>query len=183
VVLDRLPEDRRGHRRRHAVRAIAQSVLVAALLFAAFFLLPLNGAEAIGEVLTLVGGVLLVTLTLVWQIRKILVAPYPAVRAVSTLVVSIPLFLVVFATLYFLMGAADARQFSEPLNRMDALYYTVTVFATVGFGDITAVSQSARAVTTIQMLAGLILVGVIARVVFGAVQVNWHRSAQEDPPE
>jgi hypothetical protein len=71
VVLDRLPEDRRGHRRRHAVRAIAQSVLVAALLFAAFFLLPLNGAEAIGEVLTLVGGVLLVTLTLVWQIRKI----------------------------------------------------------------------------------------------------------------
>jgi len=33
------------------------------------------------------------------------------------------------------------------------------------------------------MLAGLTLVGVVARVVFGAVQVNWHRSAQEDPPE
>src|SRR4051794_39634045 len=121
--------------------AFARSLLVAALLVAAFFLLPMNGAKALGGLLTLVAGVAAVSLALVWQIRMILVAPYPAIRAVSTLVVSIPLFLVVFATVYFLMGMADASQWSEPLSRMDALYFTVTVFATVGFGDITAVSQ------------------------------------------
>jgi hypothetical protein len=68
------------------------------------------------------------------------------------------------------MGRSDPQQFSEPLTRLDAAYFTVTVFATVGFGDITAVSETARAVVTVQMLGGLVLVGLIARVVVGAVQ-------------
>jgi hypothetical protein len=50
------------------------------------------------------------------------------------------------------------------------LYFTVTVFATVGFGDIVGVSQTARTVSMIQMVAGLVLVGLIARVMLGAVQ-------------
>ena len=127
--------------------------------------------------MTLVGGLAVVVVVLAWHIRMILVGPYPAARAVSALVVTVPLFLIVFASIYYLMGAADPAQLSEPLTKLDALYFTVTVFVTVGFGDITAVTQAARAVTTVQMMAGLTLVGVIARVVVGAVQVNWQRSA------
>jgi hypothetical protein len=44
------------------------------------------------------------------------------------------------------------------------------VFATVGFGDITAVSSAARAVTTIQMLGDLVVVGLVAKTLIGAVQ-------------
>jgi hypothetical protein len=34
------------------------------------------------------------------------------------------------------------------LTRTDALYFTVTVFSTVGFGDITAKTETARLVVT-----------------------------------
>jgi voltage-gated potassium channel len=166
-------------RRRYALRALLGSSLVAVVIVLAFFLLPMTSTLAVGTILTLVGGLAVVALVLAWHVRMILVAPYPAARAVSALVVTVPLFLVVFATIYYLMSTSDESQFSEPLTRMDALYYTVTVFATVGFGDITSVSQTARTVTTLQMMAGLTLVGVIARVVVGAVQINWQRSTRE----
>ena len=42
----------------------------------------------------------------------------------------------------------SAGNFSEPLTRTDALYFTVTVFSTVGFGDITAKTEAARLVVT-----------------------------------
>ena len=43
------------------------------------------------------------------------------------------------------MAQADPANFStHTLTRTDALYFTITIFATVGFGDISATSQSAR---------------------------------------
>ena len=53
------------------------------------------------------------------------------------------------------MERASAASFTQPLTRTDALYFTVTVFSTVGFGDITAKSEAARIVLIVQMLADL----------------------------
>ena len=36
------------------------------------------------------------------------------------------------------MSALAASSFNQPMTHTNALYFTVTVFATVGFGDITA---------------------------------------------
>ena len=49
------------------------------------------------------------------------------------------------------------------MTRFDALYFTVSTFATVGFGDITAISVAARFVTLVQMIGGLVLIRVVAR--------------------
>ena len=49
----------------------------------------------------------------------------------------IPIFIVVFAWTYLTLARSDATGFSQPLTRISALYFTVTVFSTVGFGDIT----------------------------------------------
>jgi voltage-gated potassium channel len=46
----------------------------------------------------------------------------------------------------------------------------VTVFSTVGFGDITAKSELARVLLIIQMLADLALLGTGVRLILGAVQ-------------
>ena len=55
---------------------------------------------------------------------------------------TVPLFLLLFAANYFLMAQADLGNFNvDSLTRTDALYFTVTVFATVGFGDITATTK------------------------------------------
>ena len=67
------------------------------------------------------------------------------------------------------MDSISTGAFSQPLTRTDALYFTVTVFSTVGFGDITAKAESARLVVTGQMIADLIVLGVAIKIIVGAV--------------
>lgn len=155
--------------RRAVIMSLLRSLLVTAAICAAYFVLPLPTRLAASPILRLTGGLVAVGVLLTWQIREILRSPYPGARAVGALVVSVPLFLVLFATTYVLLAERDPSMFSEPLTRLDAMYFTVTVFATVGFGDITAASQSARAVVMTQMVGDLVLVGLIARAIVDAV--------------
>ncbi|HEU4511664.1 MAG TPA: ion channel [Nocardioidaceae bacterium] len=168
-----------GDRRRLIMTEIGRSALVSLSILLAYFVLPMTGAKGLGGAAWLVGGLVVVTALLVWQVREILRSPYPAATAIGGLAISVPLFLIVFATLYYVMSAQDPDSFSEPLTKLDAVYYTVTVFATVGFGDIAAVSQAARGAATLQMVGGLVLVGVIARVVVGAVQESRRRQGKD----
>jgi hypothetical protein len=91
-------------------------------------------------------------------------------RAIEALATSVPLFLLLFASAYVVMAKLSAGNFSQPLTRTDALYFTVTVLATVGFGDITAKTQTARLVVTAQMIADLVVIGLAIKVIVGAVQ-------------
>ena len=75
-------------------------------------------------------------------------------------------------------GRNSAASFTQPLTRTDALYFTVTVFTTVGFGDITAKSETARVVLIVQMLGDLVLLGAGARVLLGAVQHSRERRSK-----
>jgi hypothetical protein len=82
----------------------------------------------------------------------------------------LPLYLVLLASTYFMMERASAATFAQPLTRTDALYFTVTVFAMVGFGDITPESEAARVVLSGQMLGDLAILGVGIRILLRAVQ-------------
>ncbi len=76
------------------------------------------------------------------------------------------------------MERNSAASFTEPMTRTDALYFTVTVFTTVGFGDISPKSETARVVLMVQMFADLALLGTGVRVLFGAVQRGRERRSQ-----
>jgi Ion channel len=158
-------------RRRLAMRSLLRSLLVSVIIVVGYFLLPMTHLD--GDLsLALAGGLAVVALLLAWQIREITRSPYPRIRAMGTLATSLPLFLAIFATSYYLLGRNDPANFSQPLNKLDSAYFTVTVFATVGFGDIVPVSGVARIVTIVQMLGDLLIVGLVARVLFSAVQQN-----------
>jgi hypothetical protein len=45
--------------------------------------------------------------------------------------------LITFAAVYLSLSESSDTHFSEPLNHTGALYLVITVFSTVGFGDIT----------------------------------------------
>jgi voltage-gated potassium channel len=82
------------------------------------------------------------------------------------------------------MQRASAANFSQPLTRTDALYFSVTVFSTVGFGDITPKSEAERVVLIVQMLGDIVLLGAGARVLLGAVRRGQQRqdtSGQDGP--
>jgi hypothetical protein len=68
------------------------------------------------------------------------------------------------------------------LSRTDGLYFTVTVFSTVGFGDIVAKSETARLVVTGRMLADLVVLGVAIKVVVSAVRQGLRRRAPAGAP-
>ena len=84
---------------------------------------------------------------------------YPQVKAVEVLALILPLCLLAFASTYYVMEQASVADFTQPLTRTDALYFTVTVFSTVGFGDIVLRSEAARVVLVVQMLGDLALLG------------------------
>jgi voltage-gated potassium channel len=67
------------------------------------------------------------------------------------------------------MAKLAPHSIGAPLTRTDALYFTVTVFSTVGFGDITAKTETARLVVTGQMIADLVFLGLGLRIIVGAV--------------
>ena len=139
-------------------------------LLAIYYLLPLDRTSSGWAIALLAAGLLALVGLVAFQVRAIIRAEYPVLRAVGALATSAPLFLLLFSGTYFVLGALSASNFSEPLTRTDALYFTVTVFATVGFGDITATSQGARALVTGQMVAGIVIVGLGARIIIDAIK-------------
>jgi voltage-gated potassium channel len=164
-------------------RAIAGTVLRSGasvvVLLVLYYAAPLDRPLTIATGLVFGAALLLFGLTVAFEVRGILGSDRPKLRAIRALAVGVPLLLVVFASTYCTVAAQQTGAFSEPLSRTDGLYFTVTVFATVGFGDISAVTELARILVTVQMVVGLITVGIIAKVVLGAVRVAESRRSRE----
>ena len=151
------------------VRAVLRATGSTGALVAAYFALPLDRASVSTTVAMLVVGLVLLTGLVALQVRSIVLSQFPGLRAVEALAISVPLFLLLFAATYTVMSRISVAEFSEPLTRTDALYFSVTVFATVGFGDITPKAEAARLVVTGQMVADVLIVGLAAKAITGAV--------------
>jgi hypothetical protein len=160
--------------RRLVLQSLLRSLASAVLLVVAYYVLPLATSDA-AALVWLVAGVTAVAVLLVWQIRAIVGAEYPRLRAIGALVVGPPLLLVVFATTYLILSRVQVSSFSEPLDHTGALYFSVTVFATVGFGDIVPVTAGARIATTIQMVIDVVVFGFAIKLIFGAVETGLRR--------
>ncbi|HUK71282.1 MAG TPA: potassium channel family protein [Streptosporangiaceae bacterium] len=164
-------------RRRLVFRAVLRGVLTTTVLVILYYVLPLDRPWDSDTAVRVLIGLLIFAGITVWQVRTIAGARYPGLRAFEALGLILPLYLLVFASTYFVMERASAANFTQPLTRTDALYFSVTVFSTVGFGDITPKSEAARVVLIIQMLGDLALLGAGARVLLGAVRRGQQRSS------
>ena len=168
-----------ARRRRQVGLAVLRALATTVVLVALYYLLPLDHLASVPLGVILVVGLVILLAVSAWQLRLVLGARYPAMRAGEALATTVPLFLLLFASAYFVMERASPASFSHPLTRTDSLYFTVTTFSTVGFGDITAASQAARLVVTAQMILDLLALGLGIRVFIGAVQLA--RQAQAAP--
>ncbi len=159
-----------AQRRRLIFWAALRSVLIAAVLVVLYYVLPLDRPWDSDTAVRLLIGLLVFAVIVVWGVRTIAGSRYPGARAAEAVALVIPFFLLLFASTYFVLERNSAASFSQPLTRTDALYFTVTVFSTVGFGDITAKSGAARVVVIVQMLADLVVLGTVLRVLLVAIQ-------------
>lgn len=159
-------------------RILLRSGLVSVGLIIAYYLLPLDRRFTAGTAVALVAGLVACGATFLWQIQAIMRSPNPRLTAVAALLSTIPLFLLLFATSYYLIEHGKPTSFTESMSRTDALYFTVTVFSTVGFGDIAPRSGAARVLATAQMVLDLFLIGVAARLLVDALQEGMRRKRE-----
>ena len=166
---------------RSVVAAVTRILLTTGVLLAVYARAPLklpDDGRAVGR-LAVLTIVLVVVLT--WQIVSVARSPYPGLRAVEAISVSFPLLILMFAWTYYAMDNARPNSFNEALDRVDAVYLTVTVLATVGFGDIVATSEATRAVVTFQMVVNMVLLGIVFKVLLTAVRQR--RAALDADPD
>lgn len=149
-------------------------------MFVIYFNVPVNKAPSVRSGVLLGVGLVGFTVLLAVQIRSITRSNRPRLRAIEVLATVAPLLIVLFAMTYYVLALETHEAFSQSLSRLDALYFAVTVFATVGFGDIVARSETARALVTIQMVGDLIVIGLGLRILLGAVRIGLNRQHSDD---
>ena len=176
----RLDELEPRQRWRAMLASVRWIVTIWVVLFGTYYLAP-NRLPTTGTgVVAILGGTVLFATALTWQTRRILRSDTPQLRAIEALGALVALFLVLFAISYAAISASDPASFTQELDRSDAMYFTITVFATVGFGDITAVSTYARTLVSAQMILDLVVIAALARFVFFAARVTLHRPDDEE---
>jgi ion channel len=174
----------KAERRRLVTIGMLRASVTAIVLFAAYYLLPLDRLSGVSLAVSLAVGLLALVGIAAYQVRAIIRHPHSAVRAIEALAITVPLFLLLFAATYFLMAQADAGNFNvHSLTRTDALYFTITVFATVGFGDISATSQVGRIAVMAQMILDLLVLGLLVKVFLNAVQLGREQQAPQQDTE
>ncbi len=161
--------------------SVVRSASVAVGLVTAYYLLPLDWHGEDVTALALVGGLLAVGLFFGWEVWLIRRSPSPRLKALEAVAATVALYLVLFASGYYLLERAVPGSFNEHLSRTDALYFTLTTFTTVGFGDVLAISQTGRVLVMCQMVCSVLLVGLAVRVLGAAVRAGLRRRGRDTP--
>ena len=152
------------------LRCTAVVTLAWVLIFGAFFALPIGHESGLRAAVRLCVDIALVGAVVVWQIRRINAAELPELRAVEALGIVVAVFLVSFSAIYLSMSHESKGAFTEDLDHVRALYFAITVFSTVGFGDITPRSDAARLIVAAQMLLDLAIIGAVVRILLNAAK-------------
>jgi hypothetical protein len=165
-IRDLTPRDRRPV----IVATIIRTIVTTALLLAVYALVPLEAFSSPDTPVRLALVLIILPLVFALQVRAIRSANYPDLRAIEAVITGILGFVLLFALVYLGLGLSSPSNFSQPMSRMAAIYFTVTILSTVGFGDISAQSDAARLIVTIQMLLDLALIAIVVRVYFAAAR-------------
>ena len=169
--------------RRLAVLGLLWITLGVAALFAAYFLIPTKSGGEGSDIPWLILALGVFAAVAALQIPAIIRSPYPIVRAVETIAILVSLYVLIFARVYLSISLGDPPVFNHPLDTTTALYFAVTVFATVGFGDFVAQTNSTRLLVAFQMLLNLAVIGTLIRLVTTAARFGVSRRHGQDDPQ
>lgn len=158
------------------MRPIAGTVLAIATLVTLYAILPLRGRGWwTGALVGLVSLVAVFPLA-VRQARAILSSSMPMIDAFGAIALLFTILVLSFSAVYYAI-ARNPEQFSDLRTRLDAVYFTTATVSTVGYGDIAATGQTARAVATAQIVFDFVFIGVAIRLVTSAAH---HRAEHRD---
>lgn len=91
-------------------------------------------------------------------------SPHPMRTGIVALTVMVTAMVAIFSLTYLSLSIDNPGNFNQPLDKISAMYFTMTILSTVGFGDITAITHPAMIAVMVQMVVGLTLLTGLARV-------------------
>lgn len=133
-------------------------VVVLAVAVGAYFLVPVSAEARGSEWLRVVLGLGLLLVLVVLVLRQVLLQIQHPDRRLDGLVVAIVVSVCGFALLFFAIATHRDDQFVGIQTRIDALYYTMSTLLTVGYGDVHATGQAARALVLLQMVFNVVVI-------------------------
>ncbi|MFH8381195.1 potassium channel family protein [Kitasatospora sp. NPDC018058] len=157
------------------LRAWAWLLVACTLLMVGYFTLPLRWFGDRRPVLSwsaFVGA--LGGLSWLMLAKMIGVMRGTAKRPVPWLAFLIFLAVIIFSTTYYAMSS-HKPEFAGLETRLDALYFTIVTLATVGYGDITPVGQTARLIVVLQIGYNFVFLAAAAGTASRAIRGNVER--------
>ena len=152
------------------LRNLLTTTLAVAVSTAAYYLLPLRGS-GVATLWTFVGafgcGLFVVAAAILVQMVRYR-SPRRHHASVAGVVVSLYLAVLFFAAVYYGLATHAPASIASLHTKTDALYYSLSITSTVGFGDVRSVSQLARAVTAVHMAFNIGYLGVVVTVLRGS---------------
>ena len=163
---------------------VIRCVVGVTLVFVGYYLVTFDERRPSGTlaILEIVLGGLLFAGVLTVEVRAIVRAEYPVLRAIEAAVIALFLFVVVFAATYLTVSHVDDQAFSQQLDRTGALYFAIVTLGTVGYGDIVPKTSGARQIVSLQILLDLVFLAVLLRIVYAAARRGLTRTAPSEQP-
>lgn len=167
-------------------RIVLTVVGIAAIVFLIFGLLPprepMIGDSSIvlfAVAIDIVVFTLLIGGIVAWQRRRIQRTQRTLGALIEAIALVFLLFIGVTARLYHVISVWYPDSFNRSLDFMDAVYFSMTIFSTVGFGDIYPQSHLAQGIVIVQMVLNLILLGVVVRILVEAARTPSPQTPQQ----
>jgi voltage-gated potassium channel len=135
------------------------------LLVMFYFLVPISADPTGGLVLRSTAALVVFTAlgaVVVGQVRLVMA---DTEHHLDGLLLAIALVWVTFSLTYYVMSLQQPDQVDGLDTRLDALYFTASTILTIGFGDVHAVGQAARALVLVQMGFDVVFVTAAAQVI------------------
>lgn len=133
--------------------------LILAGVVLVYFVAPVSRELERGTLIRILLAILVLALLVAGVVRQLRLHLDDQDRRVDGLIVSIVVVMTVFSFSYFTLQQRDPSQFAQMETRLDALYFTATTASSVGYGDVHAVGQVARAMVLVQIVFNVVFIG------------------------
>jgi voltage-gated potassium channel len=166
---------------------LARVLGASSLLLVLYFVVPVEGDDSPGRLaLRLLSATVCVvgaTVLIVKQVHKHIRSAGDE-PPLAGLAVALVAGLVAFAMADFLIAYSDPEQFAALRTRTDALYFALSTLLTVGYGDVHAQGQLARAVVTAQMAFNIVVLATGASLLANQIsdRIRRRRTVDTGPP-
>ncbi len=99
------------------------------------------------------------------RVQRVRTSDRPVLDAMAAIALFSTVLIIGFASMYFVLAMHRPGEIDGISTKIDALYFTVTTAATVGFGDITADGQMARLLVTVNMVFNIVALGATVKLI------------------